>query len=458
MGTGGDVVDATDDIADVGAAARRSATAAVSWFAMGVFAAANVYYFHRWFFRYSSSSTSPTYEDTPVSWKVGKYVLMALAVTIAATVAWRRSAIDRSSLRLLSDGPWRWMVAFVVYVGALSLVGVAIDDDAAGLVSWYFFVPAVLLWALSQPGRGSLVVIARVGVGLIVYHACFVVMQIVAYVAFDRVPALSYRNGLLRFGGGLDDPNGFGVLAVLPLLLVIATLRSFQRRWLAGVLVAVTAAMVAVPASFTALVAAVVGLAALAPIRRQCRILVAVAAGASAIGALLMAIPYIRTTVERKSQSARRRFDLDGSSIDNGIGEYVSDASWFEFIVGSPGSDVSTENSYVAAFTEFGLIGVIIVVGAVVVSVRGGAASAHAARNAGDVHLARVLEGTTAFLVAFAVAALGVPFFEVFPTNMAFWGAAAVCFVAPSWIRQRADGEDRRVGVDVDASLAGDAE
>ncbi len=66
-----------------------------------------------------------------------------------------------------------------------------------------------------------------------------------------------------------------------------------------------------------------------------------------------------------------------------------------------------------------------------VIAFRGALATARGARESGDPTTARLFEGLAAFIVAFAVASFGIPYFGVFPVNMLFWLVAMVSALGP---------------------------
>jgi hypothetical protein len=410
------------------------------------FIGANVYYFHRWAFRFSSANTSSTYTDTPDAWKLGKYVLMALVIVGLWTWLVLRAGIGRQHLSRLLDRGVRWPLAFFLYAGTVTAMGLTQADEARQLLPWFFFLPVVLAIPVVWTGRPPFDVWRKFGIGLVAYHVMFLTLQVVGYFVFDKVPALSYRGGLLRFGGGLDDPNGFAMLVVLPLLLTVTLWRSFSRTLFAAAVAAMFLVMLVVPSSFSALIGCVAGLASLAVIMRRPRILLDVVAGVSVAVFAALLVPYVRDTLSRKSESARGRFDFDGSGTGNGIGDYISDLTVAGFLFGSPNSRLSSENAYVLAFSAFGVIGLGLLLAAIAGAIRRGVLTARRARDADALTIARTYEALSAYLVAFCVASLGVPFFDVFPTNMAFWIVAAVAAAGPAI--EFGDGDD-----DVDDSL-----
>lgn len=418
----------------------------VAWGVSVVFLAANAYYFHRWAFQYNSSGTSPTYADTPFVWQAAKYPLMlgASGVLWAGVLyRWRIGRLESESFPDTRRHWWRIRYAStarlapglaVVAAYALLVVAVALrhDSDVRELLVWWFFVPVVVLVPAASPTMLSLRIYRTAGLILLGYHVAFSALQIFWYFSDDRLPALAYSGGLVRFGGGLDDPNGFGLMLVLPILLTLTMWRSFSHWWWAVTLLAVSLSSLFLTLSYSAAAGLVAGLLALAPIMRRARIVVWVVVGVAATAAILSTSGYIRGVISDKSRSAWSRFDFDsGSANGAGIIDYFDNLTPLRFLFGVPADAVATENGYLKLLTYFGAVGLLAVCILIVIAVRRGLETIRLARERDDVVVVRLFEGMTAFIVGWSVASLGVPYFGVFPANMLFWLVAMLCAVGP---------------------------
>lgn len=405
-----------------------------------VFVVANVYYFHRYAFRYNSDETSPTYVDTPFVWQAAKYVLLFAAAAVAWMSVWwavrtpgRRSLAVWRDFELRPTGGFAPLTAALVVYAALVTVTVSRSNDNFGdLVGVWFFLPVVLLVVVAPLGRPSFVMYGWAGVGLIGYHVAFSAFQLLLFVFFDRLPALAYRNSLTRFGGGLDDPNGFGVMVVLPLLLGAAMWSSFPKRWPVAIALSVLAGLLFLTLSFSAAIGCIAGFVALAAVTRHGKLLGGIAVTLVVFVAIGWVWSYTRSVIEDKMDSALTRFDFGGSGSQAGISDFFTDIDIAHFVFGDPGTSYRSENSYLLLLTNFGLIGLGLVVASAIVAFRRGFIAARQARAVESVELARLYEGLLAFMVAFAVASLGVPYFEVFPVNMLFWIVAVLAAMGPN--------------------------
>jgi hypothetical protein len=406
----------------------------IAWFVALSFAAGNVYYFHRWVFRYSSAGTSPTYANTPFAWQVGKYVLLVMA----ACAMWSWVAWSARSNRPWWRIPYRSTAGFASILAgsaAYSLVIVALAvrgaPSARELASMIFFVPIILLMPVAPVTAMSLAVYRNVGFALVAYHVVFTAVQVGYYLVADRLPALAYSGGLVRFGGGLDDPNGFGVMVVLPILLTVTMWRDFRREWWAFGFLALLLVLLFLPLSFSAVAGCLAGLLALAPITRRPRLLVGVLIAAGATTLLALNSGYMRGVIRDKSESAWSRLDFDGNGSRPGLTDFLSDLTVPRLLFGAPRDDVVSENSYVQVLANFGVIGLVALVVLVVIAFRRSLATAREARQRDQLTTSRLFEALAAYIVAFSFASLGIPYFRVFPANMLFWMVAMLAALGP---------------------------
>lgn len=407
----------------------------VALWVSAVFVAANLYYAHRYVFRHNDDGTSPTYGDTPFVWQAAKYGLVLLAAAIAWAMvvwAWRSQGSLRRPAYRVTGGLAVTLGGLLVYCAAV--IGLWVTSPGVReLAVALFFLPVVLLLPTAPVSDVSLAIYRTAGLGLIGYHAVFTAVQLVAYFGFDRLPALAYAGGLVRFGGGLDDPNGFGAMVVLPILLVVSLWPDTRGpRVQASALLLILAALLFLALSFSAAAGCAVGLVALVVATRRWKLL--------GVGALvvLVGVPallqstYIREVLDAKSTSAFSRFDLDGAPSGRpGLADHLDGLTISELLFGAPAQDVASENGYVLVFARFGLIALVALLVLIVIAYRRARSTAQIARAGDELRMARVYDTLGAFVVAFSVASLGVPYFFVFPANMLFWIVAVLAALRP---------------------------
>ena len=149
----------------------------------------------------SNSGTSPTYSDTPLLLQAGKFVLAFPLIAIFA-VQWLGK-----SARLT-----RWsLVLMALFLCSFSLVKIIDGHDSQYLdFSFWLFFSLVSVLAVEAV---TISAIDKYFYFLLVYAFGSTLLQVLLFVAFGRLPALAYEGTyLVRFGGFLDDPNGFAAI------------------------------------------------------------------------------------------------------------------------------------------------------------------------------------------------------------------------------------------------------
>jgi hypothetical protein len=385
----------------------------------------HVYYFHRWVFRYGDLGTSPTYSATPLVWQVAKYLIVALLAIVCgiSLLRSRRPAV-------LTGGFVSGLGLLLLLLFVTTVVCVAEAPDQVGaLVRTWFFLPLVMAMAMFHDDR-TLSRLGRVCTWLTLYHVGFSAVQIAAFLIWDRLPSLAYPNGgLVRFGGGLDDPNSFGLLLILPILALMAD-RSRSRRT-RFVLLLVLLGLLVLTFSYSAAAAFAVGVAVFLLLLRDLNQATTLLLAGLAAAWWALHSDVFAQVVGFKSASALSRFGLGPVPVERfGIADYASRVTWLDLLQGAPGLDVRTENSYLLVFADHGLPAAILLVALVVATVVRGVSIVRAMRRV-DSPATRPFAVLAAFEVAFAVGALALPHFSVFPTNMAFWVVAMMLWMTP---------------------------
>ncbi len=198
--------------------------------ALLVFAVAH--YAYRYVLQVSEDATSPRYHDTPPALSLLKDA--ALALFLLATL-WRFTA---RRLRFARRHALLFQLAVAVHLWALISVVVHVlngEAFASALLAYRYLwlysamIPLVLL----LPRERAHVTLRLLARALLPLLSVFWLLTVWLYVARGRLPALSYP-GNVRFGGILDDPNGYGVLCVF---LLAALWGRVRWPWLLALLV-----------------------------------------------------------------------------------------------------------------------------------------------------------------------------------------------------------------------------
>lgn len=179
------------------------------------------YLSYRYPLQYNSSTTSPTYSDTPILFQIAKYgVFLGIMYFFFLLFMAQKTPIIFSKKCLIE-------FSFIVY-----LVFYAIFMSAVTKNNYLFqtglFISVVLLYHLfpfSSLQYSKIVKFVRLFINLAIV---FEIYQLINYMAFDRLPALGYYNSYtVRFGSIWDDPNSFALL--IPFMIAFISTGTYGR-------------------------------------------------------------------------------------------------------------------------------------------------------------------------------------------------------------------------------------
>ena len=160
-----------------------------------------LYQSYRYPLKIGDTGTSPTYSDTPLMLQAGKYIL-GLPLIAISVVRWLSK-----SARLT-----RWSIAIgTLFLSSFSLLKIldGYDSQYLGVSFWMIFSLILVLSADSV----SVSTIDKYFLILLVCAFGSTVLQVFLFLAFGRLPGLAFEGSyLVRFGGFLDDPNGFAAI------------------------------------------------------------------------------------------------------------------------------------------------------------------------------------------------------------------------------------------------------
>jgi hypothetical protein len=160
-----------------------------------------IYQSYRYPLQISDAGTSSTYSDTPLIWQAGKFVLAFPLIAISA-------------LRWLTDAARlpRWpIVVGVLFLSSFSLLKILNGHDSQYLnISYWMIFSLVLVLSVDSV---SVSAIDKYFCILLAYAFGSTLVQILLFFIFGRLPALAFEGTyFVRFGGFLDDPNGFAAI------------------------------------------------------------------------------------------------------------------------------------------------------------------------------------------------------------------------------------------------------
>lgn len=368
------------------------------------------YLAYRYPFQINSSTTSPTYSDTPPLLQLGKYALIAVILVAGLVVVvtrgdarWRRSWRDaRQDQRVV-------MVGMGIVSALLLARGAAVGPLDIVVVSLTLAVlPALGLILLASPISPRSIwrtLVWFAGVALVVELA-----QIILFAILGRLPALAYEGSLsVRFGSLWDDPNGF---ALVVSLLVPLLLLGPGPRWVRYAAVGGLSVSLVLTQSLTGYAAVIVGLGVVMArlttwTRRRLLVLAIICATGVTIIVAALTTPIVDAFVASKLGSVLDHLDSFAQFPTFDV------ATW----IGVSGSArTGIESGYVWLIANSGLPITLAYVGVGVFAVARllwRADTGHAYRKAVDA-------GFAAFIVAYLVANTNLQLVSSFPLDLLY--------------------------------------
>lgn len=163
-----------------------------------------VYLSYRYPLQINSTGTSPTYSDTPLMWQAGKFLLVCPLFAIAAVRCFRKLAPLK-----------HWLIALtVLFLSCYSLFKFCGDDNTRYIeLSFWMLFSLVLVWGIDAVHISAIDQFFKF---LLAYALGSTLIEVFLFAAFGRLPALAWGGTfMIRFGGFLDDPNGFAAILFL---------------------------------------------------------------------------------------------------------------------------------------------------------------------------------------------------------------------------------------------------
>ena len=392
----------------------------------------HIYYGYRYAFRYNSDSTSPTYQDTPFIFQMAKYLIALMIVyfsTLLFFVRKKKLFFTETSKIFL-----KIIIFFVCYVFIITLnllLNGQYGEDLL-IVKMMFFFPILLLIPIFYSYEISLnkFLFVLVSIGLI-YHVSYSIIQILSYFIFDRLPALAYANSLVRFGGGWDDPNGFGIFLVIPLILSLSSKLLFKQRIYRLLIFLISFCLLILTYSISAIIGFVVALSLFCLLKRKIiKFLVFL---------VLIFVPVLSSA--SLQDKIILLYELKAGSIQQHIStlsieRFINESNLLNLLFGLHNSAIFNENFYIYFGEVYGVIGLFIFVTIIFLTVILGIKRSIIALNHDpfrqDLHCFM-----TSFIVAMSIASMGIPYFIVFPVNFYFWIFVLLIWLTPGCRREK---------------------
>jgi hypothetical protein len=367
---------------------------------------ATVYLSYRYPLQYNFSGTSPTYSDTPVAFQLAKFLVILLICLVAAPYIPRR---------VLPYKKWVFAI-LVVCMSAYPLtkaIGAA-GSDAVLYLETAFWPLAALMFVLATTPT-AISALDRFFRFIFFYALVSNAIEVFLFLTIGRLPALAYENSFsVRFGGFLDDPNGFAGL--LYLLMGWAYCRfSGKRRFFAQALLILC---VFLTQSLTALAFLVLLTLWFLLIHKPRPLLIL------SLSAILVAIVTAAWSPLMEMYSTLS--EQKSGSVDQHIAQVTatSTSSSLDWLLGKA-VYAPYESWWTSSVVNYGIPWGLLCLSIVVVLTL---STYSAFRSARSVHHKAVMSGILLFSCYFLVGNINLPFFMGFPINFLFFVFAFLVF------------------------------
>lgn len=175
------------------------------YFTISLLLLAFYYLSYRYPLQMNSSTTSPTYRDTPFIYQAGKYGIFFLILIFFGCWGLFRGRFQKIT--------WFNAIEFIfyLYLMTISAFGTILTKDFDLLQTGIFYSALLLLFIF--PFSLRIQPVYRTITIFLVVSIIIEAVQILLFLSLDRLPALAYRNTIfVRFGSIWDDPNGFALM------------------------------------------------------------------------------------------------------------------------------------------------------------------------------------------------------------------------------------------------------
>lgn len=379
----------------------------------------------------NSSSTSPTYHNTPLILQILKdLVWIGYLVFLSIRPGPSGNRLSRpAAVVILAMLTW---VALLVYIHLVvmgdHLFSTALNFRYAFEYVFIVFVTARLAPVSVEERTAFFNGITRLFKYLFVLSVLYDLFQILNYHFTGRLPALGYPGpqGERRYGSMLDDPNGYSIFLAIPFFWLLSRMfysRRVTLKTLLGILTILVCQWFTKSFSGWISIAVATFLLVLVRISQSKRgglllplILVTFALIAAALGIIYSGDILSSTIVAEKMGSVKAHF-ASTTHAWNTIGNF----GFSNLIFGARSEGLTSETWYLKAVENFGLPVTLAYVGFILVSARKAfrfSKAALANKDPGTYVMATTLLG---FIISVLVGSVFVSYIDVYPISTLLW-------------------------------------
>ena len=359
---------------------------------------------YRYPLQINNTGTSPTYSETPLILKVGKY-LVTLAVLLVVLASKRTFTTRIRKAHFWYGGAWLLLIAIPVAWGLVTRNFQFIETGFFLAPGFFFFLLSYRAYNFSS--------LAQVLKYTVLIGIFFNLLQIFLFLTIKRLPGLAYPDSFaVRFGSFLDDPNAFGILLALLLGFTMIYFRGWKKKlmvvtlWLFLALTQSLTALLAVPLAF----AVYQGMLLLHFKRVRVRnvVLVTLAIG----GVVAVVIVFLNKIIEVGTVV----YLMKKGSIEDHYESFLRlfQISWVQ-LAGLRPANIFSETGYVNLIANFGLPYALLYVSMIGLAIR---KLFVASLSVTEQDEKSVVFATLIYLIAFGIGMLNLPLEQVFPVNV----------------------------------------
>lgn len=384
---------------------RLTRAKVVEQFTVWLFLLAFYYTSYRYPLQINSTSTSPTYRDTPFALICGKYLIATLLMVCVTAVG----ILPLSKVRIRKPAYF----AAYLYLAIIPIAyGLLAKDELFIETGFFFFVPMLFhLMSANSVRVRKLDSLMRYALPLAIIVE---IIQVGLFVATGRLPALAWPGSIsVRFGSFLDDPNGFGVLIALFAGYAMIRYSGWRRLLALGLLMACLLATQSL--SCIAVVPLTLILAATTVLINRPR-----SAGKAIAGCLLIIAAMVLALLPYRSSimdTAREIQSLKAMSISGHAKslDVAAKKGVIDYLGLSPAS-ITLESGYASMATQLGIMYVLIYLGVGLASLLRYWKLLLNAKAPG--HVRAFASGAVCFILSAYLITVNLPIQRIFPINL----------------------------------------